>query len=80
MRAGLYSSIRERADLLRQRHDLPREVKGVTMSTLADEELHRFASLWLLLMLFGVAVLGVGIFFVASSRETLGTFTVIAGI
>ena len=50
------------------------------MSTLADEELHRFASLWWLLMLFGVAVLGVGIFFVASPHETLGTFTVIAGI
>jgi len=49
------------------------------MSTLADEELHRFASLWWSLMLFGVAVLGVGIFFVASPHETLGTFTVIAG-
>ena len=50
------------------------------MSTLADEELHRFASLWWLPMLFGVAVLGVGIFFVASPHETLETFTVIAGI
>src|SRR5271166_6831218 len=50
------------------------------MSTLADEELHRFASLWWSLMLFGVAVLGVGVFFVASPHETLGTFTVIVGI
>ena len=31
-------------------------------------------------MLFGVAVLGVGIFFVASPHETLSTFAVIAGI
>jgi uncharacterized membrane protein HdeD (DUF308 family) len=50
------------------------------MSTFADEELHRFASLWWLVVLFGVAVLGVGIFFVASPHETLSTFTVIAGI
>ena len=50
------------------------------MSTFVDEELHRFASLWWLLILFGVAVLGVGIFFVASPHETLSTFTVIAGI
>jgi len=50
------------------------------MSTFADKELDRFASLWWLVMLFGVAVLGVGIFFVASPHETLSTFTVIAGI
>src|SRR5271165_3064305 len=50
------------------------------MPTSVDEELHGFADLWWLVMLFGVAVLGVGIFFVASPHETLGTFTVIAGI
>ena len=50
------------------------------MSAFADKELHRFASLWWLVMLFGVAVLGVGVFFVASPHETLSTFTVIAGI
>ena len=50
------------------------------MSTFADKELSRFASLWWLVVLFGVAVLGVGIFFVASPHETLSTFTVIAGI
>src|SRR3954452_10413015 len=50
------------------------------MSTLANEELRRFGSLWWLLLLFGVAVLGVGIFFVAAPHETLATFTVIAGI
>ena len=50
------------------------------MSAFADEELPRFASLWWLVMLFGVAVLGVGVFFVASPHETLSTFTVIAGI
>lgn len=49
------------------------------MSTFADEEL-QFASLWWLVVLFGVAVLGVGVFFVASPHETLSTFTVIAGI
>jgi len=47
------------------------------MSTSADE---RFGSLWWLVVLFGVAVLGVGVFFVASPHETLSTFTVIAGI
>ena len=50
------------------------------MSASTDEELPRFASLWWLVMLFGVAVLGVGVFFVASPHETLSTFTVIAGI
>ena len=50
------------------------------MSTFADEELHRFTSLWWLVVLFGVAVLAVGVFFVASPHETLSTFTVIAGI
>jgi len=50
------------------------------MSTFADKELDRFAGLWWLVMLLGVVVLGVGIFFVASPHETLSTFTVIAGI
>ena len=50
------------------------------MSTFADKELDRFAGLWWLVMLFGVAVLGVGVFFVGSPHETLATFTVIAGI
>jgi uncharacterized membrane protein HdeD (DUF308 family) len=47
------------------------------MSTSADES---FGSLWWLVILFGIAVLGVGVFFVASPHETLSTFTVIAGI
>jgi uncharacterized membrane protein HdeD (DUF308 family) len=50
------------------------------MSTLADDQLRGYASLWWLVMLFGVAVLGVGVFFVASPHETLSTFTVIAGV
>jgi uncharacterized membrane protein HdeD (DUF308 family) len=39
-----------------------------------------FRRLWWLLVLFGVATLGVGIFFVVSPHETLSTFTVIAGV
>ena len=50
------------------------------MSTYAAEDLRPLTSLWWLLMLFGVATLGVGIFFVVSPHETLSTFTVIAGI
>jgi uncharacterized membrane protein HdeD (DUF308 family) len=50
------------------------------MSTVADQDLGPLRSLWWLLMLFGVIVLAVGIFFVASPHETLTTFTVIAGI
>ena len=49
------------------------------MSTYA-EDLRPLTSLWWLPVLFGVATLGVGIFFVASPHETLSTFTVIAGI
>jgi uncharacterized membrane protein HdeD (DUF308 family) len=45
-----------------------------------NEELQRFASLWWLVVLFGVAVFGIGVFFVASPHETLSTLTVIAGI
>jgi uncharacterized membrane protein HdeD (DUF308 family) len=47
------------------------------MSTSADE---RLGSLWWLVILFGIAVFGVGVFFVVSPHETLSTFTVIAGI
>ncbi|HME01432.1 MAG TPA: DUF308 domain-containing protein [Solirubrobacteraceae bacterium] len=50
------------------------------MSTFADAEVDRFEGLWWLVMLLGVAVLGVGVFFVGSPHETLSTFTVIAGI
>jgi uncharacterized membrane protein HdeD (DUF308 family) len=50
------------------------------MSAYVDEELRRFANLWWLVVLFGVAVLGIGVFFVASPHETLSTFTVIGGI
>jgi uncharacterized membrane protein HdeD (DUF308 family) len=50
------------------------------MSTTAGQELRPVTSLWWLPLLFGVAVLGVGIFFVVSPHETLSTFTAIAGI
>lgn len=50
------------------------------MSSSSAEELGPLASLWWLLMLFGVAVLCVGVFFVISPHETLSTFTVIVGI
>jgi uncharacterized membrane protein HdeD (DUF308 family) len=49
------------------------------MST-SSEELHEFAGLWWLVMLFGAAVFCVGAFFVVSPHESLSTFTVIAGI
>ena len=50
------------------------------MSTYADDNLRPVTSFWWLFMLFGVATLGVGVFFVVSPHETLSTFTVIAGI
>ncbi|HMD52598.1 MAG TPA: DUF308 domain-containing protein [Solirubrobacteraceae bacterium] len=50
------------------------------MADPAEDPLDQMASLWWLLMLFGVALFGVGVFFVASPHETLTTFTVIAGI
>jgi uncharacterized membrane protein HdeD (DUF308 family) len=50
------------------------------MSTDAPDELRPITSLWWLPVLFGVATLGVGVFFVLSPHETLSTFTVIAGI
>jgi uncharacterized membrane protein HdeD (DUF308 family) len=51
-----------------------------TMSTTAGQELRPVTSLWWLPLVFGVAALGVGIFFVVSPHETLSTFTAIAGI
>jgi uncharacterized membrane protein HdeD (DUF308 family) len=50
------------------------------MSTTAGQELRPLTSLWWLPLLFGVAALCVGIFFVVSPHETLSTFTAIAGI
>lgn len=50
------------------------------MPTVADEELRPPTNLSLLMMLFGLAAFGVGVFFVASPNETLSTFTAIAGI
>jgi uncharacterized membrane protein HdeD (DUF308 family) len=50
------------------------------MSTHAADNLRSVTTLWWLFVLFGVATLGVGVFFVVSPHETLSTFTVIAGI
>ena len=50
------------------------------MSTNAAYNLRPVTSFWWLFVLFGVATLGVGVFFVVSPHETLSTFTVIAGI
>ena len=50
------------------------------MSTTSSRELRPITSLWWLPLLFGVAALGVGIFFIVSPHETLSTFTIIAGI
>ena len=50
------------------------------MSSSADQELHGLAGLWWLVVLFGVAVFGVGMFFIVSPHETLSTFTAIIGI
>ena len=50
------------------------------MSTTAGQELRPITSFWWLPLLFGVAALGVGIFFIVSPHETLSTFTAIAGI
>ena len=43
-------------------------------------ELRPVSELWWIPVVFGIAVLGVGVFFVASPHETLSTFAVIAGI
>jgi uncharacterized membrane protein HdeD (DUF308 family) len=50
------------------------------MSTTPENPLRALADLWWLVVLFGVAVLAVGVFFVVSPHETLATFTVVAGI
>ena len=50
------------------------------MSTYAADNLRPVTSFWWVFVLFGVATLGVGVFFVVSPHETLSTFTVIAGI
>lgn len=50
------------------------------MSTFDPEELRLLRSVSWLVVLFGVVMLGVGVFFVASPHETLSTFTVIIGI
>ncbi len=50
------------------------------MSTNAVPELRPVTSLWWLLVLFGIAVLGLGIFFIASPDEALSTISVIVGI
>jgi len=50
------------------------------MSTEAQEELDLLKTVWWLLILFGVAAAGVGVFLVVSPHETLTTFTVIVGI
>jgi uncharacterized membrane protein HdeD (DUF308 family) len=42
--------------------------------------LRSITSLWWLVLLFGVIVFGVGVFFVVSPGESLSTLTVIAGI
>ena len=46
----------------------------------AGQELRPITSLWWLPALFGVAALGMGIFFIVSPHETLGASTAIAGI
>ena len=48
------------------------------MST--DESFISVQRLWWLFVVYGLAALGIGIFFVASPHETLSVFTVIAGI
>lgn len=48
------------------------------MST--DESFISIQRLWWLFVLYGLAALAIGVFFVASPHETLSVFTVIAGI
>ena len=50
------------------------------MSTNAADNLRPITTVWWVFVLFGVATLAVGVFFVVSPHETLSTFTVIAGI
>jgi uncharacterized membrane protein HdeD (DUF308 family) len=56
------------------------DLETPTMTDYPAEDLRPVTSLWWLLLLFGVAVLGLGIFFVASPSETLTTISVIVGI
>ena len=51
-----------------------------TVSMTAGQVLRPVSNFWWLPLLFGVAALGLGIFFVVSPHETLSTFTAIAGI
>ena len=60
--------------------DAVRAVEVLRMTLSTTDDLRPLTSLWWLLMLVGLAALGVGIFFVASPHETLSTFAVIAGI
>ena len=48
------------------------------MST--DESFISVQRLWWLFVIYGLAALGIGVFFVVSPHETLSVFTVIAGI
>jgi uncharacterized membrane protein HdeD (DUF308 family) len=50
------------------------------MSMAGPQEPRALTRLWWLLALFGVLLLGVGVFFVVSPHDTLSTFAVIAGI
>ena len=50
------------------------------MSTYEETTADPLKSLWWLLIIFGVIVFGVGVFFLVSPHETLETFTVIVGI
>jgi uncharacterized membrane protein HdeD (DUF308 family) len=50
------------------------------MAISTPDTLRAASSLWWLIVLFGILVFGVGVFFVISPHETLKTFTVIAGI
>jgi uncharacterized membrane protein HdeD (DUF308 family) len=50
------------------------------MSTYEATTADPLKSLWWLVILFGVLVFGVGVFFLVSPHETLETFTIIAGI
>jgi uncharacterized membrane protein HdeD (DUF308 family) len=54
--------------------------KWSLMSNSTAENLIGAEAIWWLFVLFGVVMLGVGVFFVVSPHETLSTFTVIAGI
>jgi uncharacterized membrane protein HdeD (DUF308 family) len=50
------------------------------MTDTTGDSLIGAADLWWLFLLFGVVMLGVGVFFVIEPHETLRTFTIIGGI